>query len=320
MASRDALVAHARASIARGSKSFAAASRLFDPVMRERVWLLYAWCRACDDIVDGQDHGGAMTSVADLDARLSRIERLTDGALAGQQTGEAAFDCLALVARECALPHRYVHDLLEGFALDAEGWRPETLNDLLAYCYHVAGAVGCLMAIVMGVEPDDDAVIDRACDLGLAFQLANVARDVAEDAAAGRCYLPRDWLREMGLDEGALSDPVARPGLAILTGRLAALAARYEASARVGTPALSYRAAWAVLAAAGIYGGIARKVGAAGQGALDRRMTTGTGEKLGWLVRSAGQGAVRARLYPLHPRDPALWRRPQSWSACRSTE
>ena len=59
-ARRDALVAYARASMARGSKSFGAASRLFDPVMRERVWMLYAWCRACDDLVDGQDHGGTL--------------------------------------------------------------------------------------------------------------------------------------------------------------------------------------------------------------------------------------------------------------------
>lgn len=310
-ARRDALVAHARASMARGSKSFGVASRLFRPAMRERVWLLYAWCRACDDMVDGQDHGGTLGPVTDMDARLARIETLTDAALAGEDTGEPSFDCLALVARECALPRRYVDDLLEGFALDAEGWRPETIEDLLAYCYHVAGAVGCLMAIVMGVAPDDEPVIDRACDLGLAFQLANVARDVAEDAAGGRCYLPRRWLAEMELEEDMLLTEAARPRLAILTGRLAALAERYEASARIGTPALSFRAAWAVLAAAGIYGGIARKVGQAGQRALDVRISTGRVEKLGWLVRSAGKGVFRRSLYPAAARDADLWRRPR---------
>jgi len=310
-ARRDALVAYARASMARGSKSFGAASRLFDPVMRERVWMLYAWCRACDDLVDGQDHGGTLGPVADVEARLSRIESLTSAALAGEETGEPAFDCLAMVAAECALPRRYVDDLLEGFALDAEGWRPETIEDLLAYCYHVAGAVGCLMAIVMGVAADDDGVIDRACDLGLAFQLANVARDVVEDAAGGRCYLPGQWLSEMDLEEKALLTDAARPRLAILTGRLAALAERYEASARVGTPMLSFRAAWAVLAAAGIYGGIARRVGQAGQRALDVRVSTGRGEKLGWLLRAAGQAAARERLYPAAVRDASLWRRPR---------
>lgn len=311
MTSRDALVAHARASMARGSKSFGAASRLFDRATRERVWMLYAWCRACDDLVDGQDHGGTLAPVADVEARLARMEALTDAAVAGQATGEPAFDCLAQVIAECALPDRYVFDLLEGFALDAEGWRPETIGDLMAYCYHVAGAVGCLMAVVMGVAPDDEAVIDRACDLGLAFQLANIARDVAEDAAGGRCYLPRQWLAESGLEEAMLLDVGSRPALAGLTGRLATLAARYEASARVGTSALPYRAAWAVLAAAGIYGGIARKVGRAGQGALDRRVSTSGGEKLGWLVRAAGQGALRARFYPAVPRDAELWHRPR---------
>ena len=74
---RPALVAHARASIARGSKSFAAASRLFDRTTRERVWLLYAWCRACDDLADAQEHGGRLGDQADADKRLHRIRELT---------------------------------------------------------------------------------------------------------------------------------------------------------------------------------------------------------------------------------------------------
>jgi phytoene synthase len=75
---REALVAHARESIARGSKSFRAASRLFDRQTRERAWLLYAWCRACDDIADGQDHGGTMSATGDPQARLAEIQTLTD--------------------------------------------------------------------------------------------------------------------------------------------------------------------------------------------------------------------------------------------------
>jgi phytoene synthase len=307
---REELVAHAKASIARGSKSFGAAARLFDGPTRERVWMLYAWARACDDMIDGQDHGGCMASVDDAAAALARIRTLTDAALAGSETGQPAFDCLGLVAGECTLPRHYVEDVIEGFARDAEGWVPETETDLLAYCYHVAGAVGCLMAVVMGVAPDDEATLDRACDLGLAFQLANIARDVAEDAAAGRCYLPRCWLCEQGLTAETLMAPETRPRVTPLTARLASLARRYEVSARAGTPALPFRAAWAVLAAAGIYGGIARKVERAGEGALDRRMTTRRREKLGWLALSAGQSALRMRLYRSDLRDPGLWQRP----------
>jgi phytoene synthase len=120
----------------------------------------------------------------------------------------------------------------------------------------------------------------------------------------------------MELDEATLLAPKARLRLAVLTARLASLAGRYEASARIGTSSLPFRAAWAVLAAAGIYGDIARKVAVAGQGALDTRMTTSKGEKLGWLLRSGGQGTIRARLYPPRPREAGLWRRPREVPSC----
>jgi phytoene synthase len=103
---RAALVAYARESIARGSKSFAFASKLFNRMTRERVWLLYAWCRKCDDMADGQDHGGAMALVDDPYARLAAIRDLTARALAGEITGEPAFDALGMVARECGLTQK----------------------------------------------------------------------------------------------------------------------------------------------------------------------------------------------------------------------
>ncbi|MBT2185990.1 phytoene/squalene synthase family protein [Sphingobium nicotianae] len=313
---RPALVLHARDSIARGSKSFRTASRLFDRTTRERAWLLYAWCRACDDIADGQDHGGTMHATDDSRVRLADIQDRTERALAGKAgLDDPAFAGVALVAAEVALPRRYMDDLIGGFALDAAGWRPRTQGDLMRYCYHVAGAVGCMMAIVMGVAPDDEATLTRACDLGLAFQLANIARDIAEDAAAGRCYLPSDWLAEAGIDAADPMAPATRPALAVLAGRVAGLAARYEESARRGTPALPFRCAWAVLAAAGIYGGIARHVAADPAAALTARVHTSKWEKLGWLMQAAGQSASRHRLYPDTPRDPALWQRPASTGA-----
>jgi 15-cis-phytoene synthase len=310
-ADRTALVAHARTSITRGSKSFRAASRLFDRTTRERAWLLYAWCRACDDIADGQDHGGIMSVTGDPAARLAEIEERTDRALAGmpEAAGDQAFVGLALVARECAIPRRYMEDLIAGFALDAQGWRPQTEDDLLRYCYHVAGSVGCMMALVMGVAPDDEATLDRACDLGLAFQLANIARDIAEDAAAGRCYLPADWLAQAGIDAADPMAPATRPALAALARRLADLAARYEASARHGAAALSLRSAWAVLAAAAIYGGIARKVAADPEAALAARVFTDKTEKLGLVISAWRLARKRWRLHSFEPRDPALWTR-----------
>ena len=307
---RAALVAHARASIARGSKSFALASQLFDRTTRERVWLLYGWCRACDDLADGQDHGGAMAVVADPAARLAEIRDKTAAVYAGQATGDAAFDGLGQLVTEVPIPRRFADDVIAGFALDAADWHPRSEDDLLQYCYHVAGAVGCMMAVVMGVAPDDEAVLDRACDLGLAFQLANIARDVSEDAAAGRCYIPDDWLTELDIPPGQIMHPAFRPRLAQAGKWLAEMAEAYEASARVGTAALPFRAAWAVQAAAGIYGDIAREVRSRGSHAWDARVVTTRAQKLGHVWVGLGGALRRRRIKPV-PRDAGLWTRPR---------
>jgi 15-cis-phytoene synthase len=170
--------------------------------------------------------------------------------------------------------------------------------------------VGCMMAVTMGVAPDDEATLDRACDLGMAFQLANIARDIAEDAGAGRHYLPRQWLAEKSIAADAIMSPSHRPGLSALARRLTERAAMFEASARMGTPALSYRSAWAVLSAAAIYGAIGRKVAKRGRRAWDSRVGTGKLEKLGFMTRASVQ-AARRNTMRIAPRDAALWTRPR---------
>lgn len=291
--SRAQLVAHARDSIARGSTSFALASRLFDRTTRERAWLLYAWCRRCDDIADGQDHGGTMSEVPDPGERLAHITDLTARALEGEETGEPSFDGLGQVAREAGIPHKYIYDLIEGFALDAIGWHPRSEKDLIRYCYHVAGSVGCMMAVVMGVSPEDEDTLDRSADLGKAFQLANIARDISEDDAAGRCYIPDDWLAEADIPPGEQMRPFYRSRLADAGWWLADMAQDYEESARIGARKLPFRSRWAVLAAAGIYGDIAREVAARGQSAWDHRVVISKGRKLGWVAKALGQAIWR---------------------------
>jgi phytoene synthase len=286
------------------------ASKLFDAETRERAWLLYAWCRACDDIADGQDHGHGMTRLDDGPERIARIRDLTARALNGEETGEPAFDALGLVAAECGIPRALPFDVIDGFALDGEGWSPRTEDDLLQYCYHVAGAVGVMMAIVMGVAPDDEGTLDRACDLGLAFQLANIARDLSEDDAVGRCYLPAEWLAEMDVPPGEHMRPAHRAGLVSLARLLTDQAARYEASARIGAYALPFRARWAVLAAADIYGGIGREVATRGAHAWDHRTSTSTLAKLRAVVR-AWRDARRVPPVPLPERPSTLWTRPR---------
>jgi phytoene synthase len=305
MTERTTLVAAASATISQGSQSFAAASKLFAPATRERAWLLYAWCRAADDLTDGQELGHGAATRSEPLAGQDRLETLTAAALDSHDAVPLPFAALREVVREVAIPRGFINDHLAGFALDAADWRPQDEADLLRYCYHVAGSVGCMMAVVMGVAPQDDDTLDRACDLGLAFQLANIARDIVPDALAGRCYLPRQWLDAENLAEAELADPRHRGALARLAARLIELSRAYRLSARVGAARLPFRSRLAVLAADAIYGAIGEQVLARGGRAWDQRVRVGTAGKLGLL----GQALVRSLGKPGDaPRD-GLWTR-----------
>jgi phytoene synthase len=290
--SREALVAAAGEAIRGGSKSFHTASRLFDRQARERAWLLYSWCRHCDDVCDSQVLGRPGGGGAG-EGRVALLEQGTSRTLAGERVGELPFDALGQVLAECPIPHKYVWDHLQGFALDEQGWRPQGEADLIQYCYHVAGAVGCMMAIAMGVPADDEETLSRASDLGIAFQLSNIARDVREDQATGRCYLPAEWLAEYGLDPSDPLRPEHREGLVRLIRRMVELGERYEQSALEGVRRLPFRSRWATLAAAGIYGRIGRRVADLGPSAWDERVVIRRRRKLLTIV-SAFRGALAA--------------------------
>lgn len=307
MSGRTALVAAARETITKGSQSFAAASRLFAPTTRELAWLLYSWCRAADDLTDGQELGHGARPRADPVANHARLVALTNDALDSEAPVPPPFAALRQVALETGMPRRFIADHLAGFALDAQGWRPQSEDDLLRYCYHVAGAVGCMMAIVMGVRSDDEDTLDRACDLGIAFQLANIARDVIPDAVTGRCYLPGEWLAAAGLAEADLTDLALRPKVAAQARRLVELARPYRRSARIGAARLPLRSRLAVLAAEGIYGEIGAKVVSRGERAWDERVRVSSAGKLAKLARVALLGFR-------HPADlprSGLWTRPR---------
>jgi phytoene synthase len=282
---RDQLVTEAQRAIAQGSKSFRSASLLFDKTTRERAQMLYAWCRRCDDIADGQDHGGALDKDAEATQdRIDAIRVLTHRALDGQPTGAIAFDALGQVGAEVGLTRDMADDVIDGFALDAAEWRPRTEADMMRYCFHVAGAVGVMMARVMGVPAGDEETLDRACDLGLAFQLSNIVRDVAEDAAADRCYIPVEWLVEADIPPGEHMKPMYRAELVSMVRRLVDIAEQHEAAARLGAARLPFRSRWAVLSAANIYGAIGREVCERGAAAWDHRVHTSKLAKLGHVL------------------------------------
>lgn len=304
---RAQLVQAALASISAGSKSFRFASQLFDLTTRERSWLLYSWCRACDDVTDGQTLGHDAQAVNDPAARIDFLNERTADAFAGRPTGIVPFEALRVVAAECAIPPAVAADHLAGFERDAAGWQPQTTDDLLSYCYQVAGAVGVMMAHVMGVSPDDRDTLDRAADLGIAFQLANIARDIVDDAKVGRVYLPAQWLAEEGLTGADLCAAAPRPALARLTHRLSDMADGYRRSARVGAARLPFRSRWAVLSASGIYGEIATRAVMLGPRAWDSRITTSKAEKAALVMEAFWEAlwpvrpAPRAGLWTRHP-------------------
>jgi 15-cis-phytoene synthase len=289
----DPLVAHARTTIEQGSRSFAAAARLFDAPTRARAFMLYAWCRHCDDRIDGQALGfGQYAPEPEAQrAALAELTRQTGAAMAGEPVEEPAFAAFQRVYRECGIGRRYPLELLQGFRMDVEGYPYDRLDDTLLYSYHVAGVVGAMMATVMGVK--DAATLERAVDLGIAFQLTNICRDVMEDAANGRVYLPSAWLREAG----APTDPREFPGnedkLVLVVRRLLDEADRYYDSSRHGIARLPARSAWAVAAARAVYRDIGRRIRARGAHAWDGRASVGRARKLALLL---GSGATALAL------------------------
>ncbi|KAA5971703.1 15-cis-phytoene synthase CrtB [Pantoea sp. M_9] len=304
------LIEQVTQTMAVGSKSFATAAKLFDPATRRSTLMLYAWCRHCDDVIDGQTlgEGGTQHQVTDAQTRMQHLQIETRRAYSGAHMDELAFRAFQEVALTHELPPQLAFDHLEGFAMDAREERYITFDDTLRYCYHVAGVVGLMMARVMGVR--DENVLDHACDLGLAFQLTNIARDIVEDAQNGRCYLPQSWLTETGLRASQLADPHYRAAIAPLAARLVAAAEPYYHSARSGLPDLPLRSAWAIATAHGVYREIGVKVQDAGMRAWDARQRTSKGEKLALLLKGAGI-ALTSRVARPQPRPVGLWQRPR---------
>jgi phytoene synthase len=308
----DPIVANSKAIIEQGSKSFAAAAKIFDAETRANAFMLYAWCRHCDDQIDGQELGFGQNSPepeAQL-AILNNLIRQTEDAMAGRATEDPVFAAFQRVYQGCNISRRYPLELLQGFAMDVERQEYLTLDDTLRYSYHVAGVVGAMMAAIMGVV--DQSTINRAVDLGIAFQLTNISRDVMEDAADGRIYLPRQWLEEEHAPTSAADFPGQELALSRVVGRLLDEADRYYDSAVHGISQLPFRCAWAIAAARKVYGRIGLQVRRQGERAWQQRASTSATQKLIMLLAS-GVTASKAVLIDrrqLVPERVNLWNAP----------
>ncbi|MEM7508130.1 MAG: phytoene/squalene synthase family protein [Pseudomonadota bacterium] len=286
-------LAHCREAIKHGSKSFYAASILLPPRVRDAALALYAFCRVADDEVDLGDEKDAAVRL--LRARLDR-------AYAGRPANDPVERAFTGMVQTFDMPRALPEALVEGLHWDAEERRYQTLSGVREYSARVASAVGVMMSVLMGVR--DRNALARACDLGVAMQLTNIARDIGEDAEAGRVYLPLDWFDEMSLDvEAFLADPTPTPEIAVMAERLLREARRLYQRSQVGIVALPRTCRPGIYAARYIYAGIGRHIAAAGYDSVTRRARTHMSEKLGLIGLSLASSLADSVM----PRSPVLY-------------
>lgn len=297
----DAGISAARASLARHSKSFALAGKLLPKGCREEAAVVYAWCRRADDLVDDAPPGGAARAAAALRRELDEI-------YAGTPQEDPVLGAFQRVVQRARIPREYLDELLAGLEMDAAPPpivypSRETLD---LYCYRVAGTVGLMMCHVMGIA--DERCLRNAAHLGMAMQLTNISRDVAEDWARGRLYVPADLLGAVATPP---TPPLRGPLVEALRRALPQLLARADLlyrSGDAGLPALSFRCAVAIRTARLVYAAIGDALGARGFDVTAGRAVVPARRKV-WLLARAAVGVAASRLaavFGRHRRAAAL--------------
>ena len=287
---------HCREAIRHGSLSFFAASHLLPRPVRDPALALYAFCRLADDEVDlKQDKVGSVLHLRD---RLDLVYQ-------GKPRNAAPDRAFASVVEDFDMPRALPDALLEGLAWDAEERRYQTLSGVFSYSARVASAVGAMMTVLMRVR-DADALA-RACDLGVAMQLTNIARDIGEDAREGRLYLPLDWLEDAGIDPDQLNaDIQPTQTLRKLTKRLVMEANRLYYRSEAGIPALPIAARPGIWAARLIYSGIGSQLRQQDYDSVSLRARTSKMQKVGWLAQAMAQSAASVVM----PKSAVLYAKP----------
>ncbi|MEM1301701.1 MAG: phytoene/squalene synthase family protein [Pseudomonadota bacterium] len=287
---------HCREAIRHGSYSFHAASRLLPSDVRDSALALYAFCRCADDAVD--ESGDAVGAVLTLQDRLDLVYQ-------GKPLNTPTDRAFAAMVEMHDMPRELPEALLEGFAWDAQARRYETLSGVIDYSARVASAVGAMMTVLMGVR--DPNALARACDLGVAMQLTNIARDVGEDARARRIYLPLEWFDAAGLSvEAFFADPLPTPQVRRVVKRLLSEAERLYIRSEAGIPALPLKARPGIYAARFVYAGIGAQVRRNGHDSISTRATTSKVQKIGWL----GQSILRTGVSMALPQSAVLYAAP----------
>ncbi len=239
---------HCEALTAEHSRSFYMASRLLPAQKRRFVRALYAFCRVTDDIVDHPGPG--------VEENLHAWRQHT----LEWHAGESDLTVLAWrdMCRQTAMPLGYASQLIDGVARDLEQTRYATFDELVVYCYGVASTVGLMSMHILGYE--SDAAIPYAIKLGVALQLTNILRDVAEDWQRGRLYLPLDELAEFGLSEDDIAHGQVDERWRAFMRFQIERTRRLYAEAEPGIALLHRDGRFSTAAAAGLYAAILDKI------------------------------------------------------------
>jgi phytoene synthase len=270
---------HCRRVAREAGSSFYAGMRLLPPDRRNALFAVYALARRIDDVADGSV--AAERKLAELSEIRAELERLDEAV-------DPVFTALADASSRFPIPVPAFGELVDGAEMDVRGTTYPTFAELEVYCRRVAGSIGRLS---LGVFDCSDRVKAEplADELGIALQIGNILRDVSEDAANGRVYLPREDLERFGCEAvgGRFEGPIE-------------LVIAFEAERGLGrlrsgldlVPLIDRRSASCVLAMAGKYRRLLERIAAEPSLVLQGRLSLRPWEKGLVLARSlAGTGA-----------------------------
>jgi 15-cis-phytoene synthase len=250
-----------RRETAEWAKTFYLGTLLMPPLKRRAIWAIYVWCRRTDELMDSPE--AIARPVEELAARLDAWEQRTRALFHGE-----VHDALDLVMRDTIerypQPLQPYLDMIEGMRMDLTTTRYADFDHLYLYCYRVAGTVGLMTQEVMGVDPaytsapwsERPDTSEAAIALGIANQLTNILRDVGEDRARGRIYLPQEDLARFGYSEAELLDGVLNDSWRELMRFQLARARDWFARSEAGVRWLAPDARWPVWASLRLYRGI----------------------------------------------------------------
>jgi 15-cis-phytoene synthase len=278
---------HCRKIARTAARNFYYGFALLPPAKRDALCALYAFMRCADDISDSDNE------LKDKAEGLKRWRDTLDRALAGDFNSNLIFPAFHDTATKYAIPPEYFHDLMSGAEMDLTTDRYATFDLLRRYCYCVAGTVGLCCVHVFGYS--NPVALELAPKLGIAFQLTNILRDVPEDFAMGRVYLPQEDLDRFGCTEEDLGSRAASPAFLRLMKFEADRAWDfYREGVRLQeliTPD-SRAALWALIR---IYSGILRKIESIQYDVLAKPHPRLSGIEKAWIMLRGGTGLFNAK-------------------------